>query len=152
MSIGKSSIARAAATNSNTKKVAISEKNKVFSTTQFDIEKINLLSGAPLPTQDDLAKLKDSIKSKGLLCPVLIAVTQKKDAWLIDGYHRLYAMRELGLLQINAVIINVENKNEVNRIYKEICSFKTASKSEDIHEEKFRVLAVKDHDLPAYLL
>ena len=116
----------------------------------FSVENIGILNAAKTP--DDIESLKQSIEKRGILCPVLVCVTAKGDAWVIDGYRRLYAAKELGITQINAAVITAENKTEVNRIYEELSKTKKAAVSCDIHEEKFRVLAVKDHDLPAYLL
>ena len=143
MSIGKSSIARAVSANT-----AVKEKtaeHTAVGVSSFSVESIGILNAAKTP--DDIESLKQSIEKRGILCPVLVCVTAKGDAWLIDGYRRLYAAKELGITQINA-----ENKTEVNRIYEELSKTKKAAVSCDIHEEKFRVLAVKDHDLPAYLL
>ena len=147
MSIGKSSIARAVASTSTTAKAQSEIKdNPVI--TKFDTDKIGALKN----TDDDLTALKNSVQKRGILCPVIIAVTAKNDAWLLDGHRRLAVAKALGFSQINAIVIKAENKNEVNRLYKELNQTKSASCADDIHEEKFRVLAVKDHDLPAYLL
>ena len=148
MSIGKSSIARAVSANT-----AVKEKtaeHTAVGVSSFSVESIGILNAAKTP--DDIESLKQSIEKRGILCPVLVCVTAKGDAWLIDGYRRLYAAKELGITQINAAVITAENKTEVNRIYEELSKTKKAAVSYDIHEEKFRVLAVKDHDLPAYLL
>lgn len=150
MSIGKSSIARAVnATAAKTQNA----NSTVCSVTNFSLDNIGVLAIAK--TSDDIKALKQSIEKRGILCPVLVCVTAKGDAWLVDGYRRLAAAKELGISHINATIINADNKSEVNRIYTELCKTKPTVKSDDndnIHEEKFRVLAVKDHDLPAYLL
>ncbi len=151
MSIGKSSIARAVASG-NTATKTQSEKKDNLAITKFDTDKIGCLSVATVPAENDFAGLKESIKKRGVLCPVLVAATPKGEVWLLDGYRRLYAAKSAGISQIDAVVINAENKTEANRIYKEINQPKPVPKTDDIHQEKFRVLAVKDHDLPAYLL
>ena len=74
---------------------------------------------------------------------------------MVDGYRRYYAAKELGISQLSASVINVENKSEANRVYTELLKTKPVVEnvvSTNIHEEKFRVLCVKDHDLPTYLL
>ncbi len=150
MSIGKSSIARAVS-STNTVKVQNTTNTNVA--TSFLINNIGALSIAKTP--DDIASIKKSIEKRGILCPVLVAVTAKGEAWLIDGYRRVSAARELGITQINAVVINVDNKRDANNLYNEIYKTKSTIKdtaTDDIHEEKFRILCVKDHDLPAYLL
>ena len=148
MSIGKSSIARAVSANTTVKEKTA--EHTAAGVSSFLVESIGILNAAKTP--DDIESLKQSIEKRGILCPVLVCVTAKGDAWLIDGYRRLYAAKELGITQINAAVITAENKTEVNRIYEELSKTKKAAVSYDIHEEKFRVLAVKDHDLPAYLL
>lgn len=147
MSIGKSSIARAV--NATATKTQNTSNESVI--TKFSLDNIGLLSIAT--TTDNIEAIKMSISKRGVLCPVLVAVTPKGDIWLIDGYRRVAAAKELNLVQITASIINVENKSEANRIYTEFSKLKPVAKtSDDIHEEKFHVLHVKDHDLPTYLL
>ena len=145
MSIGKSSIARAV--NATATKTQNTTNDIVI--TKFSVDNIGVLSIAETP--DDIDCVKASVSKRGILCPLLVAATPKGDIWLIDGYRRLSAAKELGILELNATIINVENKSEANRIYTELHKCKAELK-DNIHEEKFRVLAVKDHDLPTYLL
>ncbi len=146
MSIGKSSIARAV----NATAVKAQNTNTESVITKLSFDKIGLLSVAQTP--NDITDLKQSITKRGILTPILVAVTQKGDMWLIDGYCRYYAAKELGLCEITAAIINIENKSDANRIYNELSKLKAVVKTDNVHEEKFRVLHVKDHDLPTYLL
>ena len=148
MSIGKNSIARAV--NSTAAAKTQSKPYASGGTATFQIEKIGILGVAKTP--DDIEKLIQSVAKHGILCPVLAAVTDKGDVWLIDGYRRLLAARELGISQIDATVIKVTNKTQANSLYTEILKTKQVKENNSIHEEKFRVLAVKDHDLPAYLL
>ena len=145
MSIGKNSIARAV----NATAKAPTATNATTAT-KLNIQSIGLLSVAKIP--DDTAALKQSISKRGVLCPVLAAATPKGELWLLDGYSRLFAAKELGITELNATVISVENKSEANRIYNELSKLKPVAKRDDIHQEKFRVLCVKDHDLPTYLL
>ncbi len=159
MSIGKNSIARAVNATANQKTTTTNDGV----ITKFSLDNIGLLSVAKTP--DDVETIKASISKRGVLCPVLVAVTAKGDVWLVDGYRRVAAEKELKFAQITASVINVENKSEVNRIYTELLKTKTVIKetvvkevvvpkaaTSNIHEEKFRVLHVKDHDLPVHLL
>ena len=147
MSIGKSSIARAVNATASTHVQSAANDNII---TTLSLDNIGLLSVAKVP--DDIDSIKSSIAKRGVLCPVLVAVTAKGDKWLMDGYRRYYAAKELVISQINAVVINVDTKTQANNIYNELYKTKLVEKINDIHEEKFRVLCVKDHDLPAYLL
>lgn len=153
MSIGKNSIARAAVANSATPKTTAQnfEKDSI-QIKSFKTDEIKILKTADSYTETDLEPLKKSIEKRGVLLPLLVAVTPENNVWLIDGYCRYYAAKSLDIKQIDAVVAAVENKNEVNRLYKEIKSAKQNKKPDDIREEKFKVLAVVDHDLPAYLL
>ncbi len=153
MSIGKNSIARAAVANSATPKTTAQnfEKDSI-QIKSFKTDEIKILKTADSYAETDLEPLKKSIEKRGVLLPLLVAVTPENNVWLIDGYRRYYAAKSLDIKQIDAVVAAVENKNEVNRLYKEIKSAKQNKKPDDIREEKFKVLAVVDHDLPAYLL
>lgn len=146
MSIGKSSIARAV--NATAAKAQSTSAESVV--TKLSMDKIGLLAIAKAP--DDVKNLCSSISKRGILCPVLVATTPKGDIWLLDGYRRFFAAKELAITQISASVINVENKSEANRIYTELTKLKPVINTDDIREEKFRVLCVKDHDLPTYLL
>lgn len=146
MSIGKSSIARAV--NATATKTQSANVESVV--TMLSLEKIGELS--IVKKFDDITDLKQSVAKRGILCPVLVALTSKGDLWLIDGYRRVAAAKELSLTQIAASVINVETKSEANRIYTELSKLKPVAAADDIHQEKFRVLCVKDHDLPSYLL
>lgn len=144
MSIGKSSIARAVNVTKESSTRLKKENNNLI-VQKFEVDELGVLSDSRATT------LIDSIKKYGLLCPVLVAITEKGDKWIIDGYNRLNAAKQLNISAIDAVVINVQNKNDVNRLYKELISLKPVA-TDSIHQEKFKVLAVKDHDLPSYLL
>ena len=167
MSIGKSSIARAV--NATANKTNSTTNDNVI--TKFSLDNIGLLSNEK--ATDDIADIKTSVSKRGILCPVLVAASPKGDIWLIDGYRRYYAAKELGISNLTASVINVENKAAANRLLNEMSKTKSVIKetiikevvkevikevvvestsNENIHEEKFRVLCVKDHDLPVHLL
>ena len=149
MSIGKSSIARAVnATATAAKTQNTNTPNLVIN--KFAIDSIGLLSVAKTP--EDITELKSSVQKRGILCPVLVAATNRGDVWLIDGYARVAVAKELNITQIDATVINVDTKTQANNLYNEINKIKPVIKTDDVREEKFRVLCVKDHDLPTYLL
>ena len=149
MSIGKNSIARAVNVTKEAPSTQKAQSNNVIIKT-FSLDTIGLLTDTV--TDDSINALIDSIRKRGLLSPVLVAITAKGDVWLIDGYNRFSAMKALKKEIIDAIVVEVQNKNDVNRLYKEISSAKQIINTDSIHEEKFKVLAVKDHDLPSYLL
>ncbi len=147
MSIGKSSIARAV--NATAIKTQNIDKQNA-SISKFSPQNIGLLTIAK--TDDDISALKASIVKRGILCPVLVAVTPKNEFWLIDGYARVAIAKELEFNQIDAIVIKIDNKRDANNLYNELQKSKRKSSTDDIHQEKFHVLCVKDHDLPDYLL
>lgn len=146
MSIGKSSIARAvSATATKTQNT----DNQNITINKFSVDTIGLLS---IANQDvDTAALKSSIQKRGILSPVLVAATTKGEIWLVDGYARLAVAKELGINQIDTVVIKVETKRDANNLYNEINKSKPTIK-DDVKEEKFRVVCIKDRELPTYLL
>lgn len=146
MSIGKSSIARAASVKApaqqNTEKVIIAP-----SFTSVLAEKIELLSEG---NAGDIASLKKSIERRGILSPLLIGATASGKLWLIDGARRLAAALELGISDVPAMVVSVENKAAAARLQKEIGGTKAVTYN--IHEEKFRLLEENRRDMPYYLL
>ncbi|MBR5473619.1 MAG: ParB N-terminal domain-containing protein, partial [Clostridia bacterium] len=135
MSIGKSSIARAVnATNTAAKTQNNNNQNLVIN--KFAVDSIGLLSVAKAP--QDVSELKSSVQKRGLLCPVLVAATNKGDVWLVDGYARVAVAKELNINQIDAIVINVDTKTQANNLYNEINKTKPVIKTDDIREEKFR--------------
>ena len=94
MSIGKSSIARAVnATATTAKTQNTNTPNLVIN--KFAIDTIGLLSVAKTP--EDITELKSSVQKRGILCPVLVAATNRGDVWLIDGYARIAVAKELNI-------------------------------------------------------
>ena len=147
MSIGKNSIARAV--NATATKTQTTDNQNV-TVNKFAIDSVGLLTIAK--TDNNIADLKLSIQKRGILSPVLVAVTTKGDVWLIDGYARISVAKELNLNQIDAVVIKLDTKRDANNLYNETHKSKPASTKDDIHEEKFRIVAIKDRDLPVHLL
>lgn len=146
MSIGKSSIARAV--NATATKTQNTD-NQNITINKFSLDAIGILSVAN--QQTNTAALKSSIQKRGILSPVLVAATTNGEVWLVDGYARVAAAKELGINQIDAVVVKVETKRDANTLYNEINKSKPIIK-DDIKEEKFRVVCIKDRELPTYLL
>ncbi len=151
MSVGKNSIARAVVANSSIA-VQTPKTNGNSAMTKFAVSQIGKLSSSEKPQPEDLTEIKKSIEKHGVLCPLLVAVTPKNEIWLVDGYRRLYSAELLGITELNAVVTEVKSKADATRLYKEINSLKPDIKTENLSEQKFNILAVKDHDLPEYLL
>lgn len=151
MSIGKSSIARAAAANSATVTQKPQDtKNELYCVKSFQTDSIKTLKAQETYNEDDIQKIRHSIEKRGVLLPVLVAAT-KKDVWLIDGYRRFFAAKQLGIPQMDAVVISAENKAEANKLYKEL-NFAELLKKDNLREEKFKVIAASNREMPTYLL
>ena len=150
MSIGKSSIARAV--NATATKTQNTDKQNI-TINKFSVDAIGILSVAN--QQTNTAALKSSVQKRGVLSPVLVAATTKGEVWLVDGYARVAVAKELGIKQIDGVVVKVETKRDANNLYNEINKSKTVIKDDikdDVKEEKFRVVCIKDRELPTYLL
>lgn len=145
MSIGKNSIARAVGATQTAAVKKAEEKAKVVTTVQID--SITLLSKQ---TEENLDAMIKSVKKHGVLVPVLLAGGTDGKLWLVDGARRLAAAKAVGEGEISAVIVSVENKAAATRMAKEISELSYIP--DEIREAKFKVLCVKDHDLPSYLL
>lgn len=150
MSIGKSSIARAV--NATATKTQNTD-NQNITINKFSLDAIGILSVAN--QQTNTAALKSSIQKRGILSPVLVAATTKGEVWLVDGYARVAVAKELGIKQIDGAVVKVETKRDANNLYNEINKSKLVIKDDikdDVKEEKFRVVCIKDRELPTYLL
>ena len=119
MSIGKSSIARAV--NATATKTQNTD-NQNITINKFSVDAIGLLSVA---NQDnDTAALKSSVQKRGILSPVLVAATTKGEVWLVDGYARVAVAKELGIKQIDGIVVKVETKRDANNLYNEINKYR----------------------------
>lgn len=102
MSIGKSSLARAAAINAR----PIAENTPTQSTMtcrQVAVESIAKGKGKITPTE----ALVKSIAKNGVIEPLLLAQTAEGELILIAGARRLAAAKELGLDTVPAAIVNM---------------------------------------------
>lgn len=68
----------------------------------YDVDQIKIR--ARMRELKDLTQLKESIKKSGLLQPIVVT----KDNFLIAGYHRLQAFKELGISKIPVIIKDVD--------------------------------------------
>lgn len=151
MSVGKSSIARAASVKAAAP-AKTDENTTAFMTVQT--EKIESLTNTAI---GDITKLLKSVKERGILVPVLLAATPDGKFWLIDGARRLEAAKKLNKKQLSAVVVSVQNKREAASLAKQLQSLTPkakdiAPKAEDIHEEKFKAIEKTSSDMPYYLL
>ena len=109
-----------------------------------------LVGAAPTAADAAPAALLDSVKTHGILAPLLLARTADGKLWLLDGYRRLDAAKTLGFPRVPATVIEAADENEASRRFEEIAHTRRATA--DVREGKFRAAAGMDHDMPAYLL
>lgn len=151
MSIGKSSIQRAASTaaSTTTKKNVVMEKQSVLNM-PIEIKDIKYLSDNYNYDEALIKKFASSIKNRGVLTPVLVARTNKGDVWLVDGGARVKAAERCGLSVVPASIVELENKKEVLKLFRELAALSRSY--DDIREAKFSVISTEKDDMPVYLL
>lgn len=103
VSIGKSSLARAAAA-AGARPAPVAETIPVMSgLQQVAVEAISAASGDKLPVRADVA-LAESVARQGLLEPLLLAQTAPGQLVLLAGGRRLAAAKKAGLSTVPAVI------------------------------------------------
>lgn len=103
MSIGKSSLARAAA--ATTPRPAAETVKSAGAFRQVAVEDIRPLKGKKLPAAD--ATLVASITAQGVLEPLLLAQTGPEELRLLSGTRRLAAAKQAGLATVPAVIVEM---------------------------------------------
>ena len=149
MSIGKSSIARAAGSVTAAHTTPAAKPEKPTNTlTPVEIKNIKYIT----PQNSDPtvpAALMASIGKAGIIAPVLVARTQKNDLYLLDGHLRVAAAKALKLETLSAVVIPVENKKEASALLKELKV--NAPKPDAIREAKFEAVSLTK-EMPYYLL
>lgn len=151
MSIGKSSIARAASATPAAPSRPAQPEMAAVAHLPVETAAVGFLPGA-VPTSADNAPstLLTSIRRRGILMPLLLARTPDGALWLLDGYRRLDAAKSLKLSTLPAVVVTVEGEKEAVRLFDELQSTRKATA--DVREGKFRAAAMMDHDMPTYLL
>lgn len=103
VSIGKSSLARAAAATAPRPTTETIKNAGVFR--QVAVDDIRPLKEKKLPAADD--DLTASIAAQGVLEPLLLAQTGPEELRLLCGLRRLAAARQAGLAAVPAVIVEM---------------------------------------------
>ncbi len=100
----------------------------------------------------DRNALTNSVRTYGVIEPVLL-VSDGKVCRLADGYGRYLAAKELGMERIPAVIIE-GSRAAYEKLLRELAStaHRAAAGTDDIHEEKFRVISRISSEVPVELL
>lgn len=146
LSIGKSSLARAASINTRPMAQAVAQQPSE-ACHRVSVESIRLIKGQKRRTPTE--ELKKSIGQKGILEPLLLAQTPEQELLLLSGACRLTAAKELGLDTVPAVIVNM-TAAEASVARREIARF-SATEAKATPQAQENVTAV-GQAMPAWLL
>lgn len=150
MSIGKSSIARAAGSVTSAHSTpAVKPEMPTSTLMPVETKDIKYLTPQASDQSTAPADLITSIRRAGVIAPLLIARTPKNDLYLLDGHLRVAAAAVLNLEQLSAVVIPVENKKAASAILKELNA--VSPKQDVIREAKFEAISLTK-EMPYYLL
>lgn len=123
MSIGKSSLARAAAATARPSAEA-APKQDTMTACAVAVDAIRLPKGQKLPAAS--ADLVASVAKKGVLEPLTLARTGEEKLTLLSGAGRLAAVKEAGLDSVPAVVVCM-TAAEASAARREIIRFATAA-------------------------
>ncbi len=144
MSIGKSSLARAAAATTRPATETVPQKS-TMTATQVAIAAIRLPKGKP----DADGALVKSVAKHGVLEPVLLAQTDEATLMLVSGARRVVAAAEAGLSSVPAVILPM-TAAEATAARRELARF--ASASAPVAQASAAEATAVGQAMPAWLL
>ncbi|MDD6175206.1 MAG: ParB/RepB/Spo0J family partition protein [Firmicutes bacterium] len=156
MSIGKSSIARAAeaaaapaaARSSNAAKTKTPAPKPQTLLTAVSPALLRPLAVTRGEASQELIR---SVRKHGILVP-LLAANVNGEYLVLLGEHRLAAARELGLAEVPVCVVEAEDEKAALRLMQEVRSARSHA-PDSIQNEKFYAAAgVSDEELPVYLL
>ncbi len=103
MSIGKSSLARAAAVSAPRAVAEAASVQPTLTARELAVDSIRLPKGTKLPAADE--SLVKSVRKHGVLEPLTIAQTDDGELLLIAGVSRLAAAKEAALATVPVVLV-----------------------------------------------
>jgi len=169
LAVGKGSILRAGNANAATKEkklVPVQERTvetKDSSAVQL-VKESDLTAKVPLDAltavpktwgivvldENKLKKLQESIRTFGLLIPIVVYKNPKQELLVLKGYHRLEAAKAAKLTEVQVTFVEVKDADEAKAVYKELRSYdKIASKE---LEKEYEVVSSITVNMPSYLL
>ena len=159
MSIGKSSIARAAGSVSTAKPAKSSPTSKSAKTIPANPDAVfleifpdGLIPCAAAPATEASKELVQSIRKYGILLPVLVCRTEAGELYLADGCKRIAVAKQLGLSTVPARVIPVADAKSALRIYQTLGATSSAPQKMNLHDAKFQAVVSITDDMPDYLL
>lgn len=145
MSIGKSSLARAAAATARPT-AETTPKQDTMTACAVAVDTIRLPKGQKFPAAS--AQLVASIAKKGVLEPLVLAQTGEEKLTLLSGASRLAAAKEAGLEFVPAVVVSM-TAAEAAAARREIARFAAAEKPVSAQADKPTAVG---QAMPAWLL
>ena len=104
--------------------------------TPIDLKKIKIDDTNPNRMTDEKKEaLKKSIEKFGELQPVIV----DKHFNLIDGEHRYHAYKQLGKLQIPAIIVDIENKSD-KKLLRQLMNKIRGTHDQEIDADEFKLI------------
>lgn len=169
MAVGKGSILRAGNANAATKEkktalkesVPVLEENvpmvqMVKETDMAAKVPVEALKSVPktwgIPALDDgqIEKLAQSMKSLGMIVPVVVYKNKKQELQILKGYHRVEAAKAAGLNEIPVSFVEADSDSKAKLIYEELRAFDLAlTKNMD---KEYEVVSSITVNMPSYLL
>lgn len=107
--------------------------------------------GLPVLCGERVARLRESIRTHGVLAPVLVCKNAKQELFLLKGYHRVAAAKEAGCSEIPVVFTDAASDESARKIYEEIRKFEKVSGRTD-EEKEYEVVSSITVNMPSYLL
>ncbi len=152
MSIGKSSIARAA--GAAAAPASLKSQSKPTAVTEAPVLQVavsNLRALAVMNSGEASPELVCSIRKHGVLVPLLAARVEDEYLVLL-GEHRLAAAKELGLAEIPVCLVDAADEKDALRLMQEVRAARSQT-SDSIQNEKFYAAAsVSAEEMPVFLL
>ena len=151
MSIGKSSIARAAGTvsaRSTAVKKETSQKTLEF--VYSDVSLAELIPITSSPETDVSSTLLKSVRTYGIIEPITVCRISDGKLYLLNGCKRVAAATKLKLETLPAKIITVETYKDALKLYRELnIGLEQGTK---LHDAKFTAIVSISDSMPDYLL
>lgn len=151
MSIGKSSIARAAGAVGTNKSAAKKETSaKALEFVYSEVVLADLIPMASAPATEASSALVKSVRTFGIIEVLTVCRISDGKLYLLNGCKRVAAARKFGLETLPAKIITVETYKDALKLYRELGI--DSDHKQKLHDAKFTAIVSLADDMPDYLL
>ncbi len=152
MSIGKSSIARAAeaaaapVVQKAAEAAAFRPSVRLTALSPSQLRPLAVVQGGEASPE-----LIRSVRRHGVLVP-LLAARVREEYLVLLGEHRLAAARELGLTEVPVCVVDTADEQSALRLMQEIRSSRSQAPDSVQNEKFYAAAAVSAEELPVFLL